>query len=250
MRIYRAARRLCQALVFPQACVLCDRWVANTDLSPLCRLCSSTLESPDSPHCHYCGLGLPGSLDPVHSVCSFCREPGHAFDNARSTGPYQGRLRDVIRKFKFEGWRRLAWPLAARLEEVYRSDPLGFAADWVVPVPLHSRRKRERGFDQTLLLTQVLGGRLRLPLFTGLRRTRYTCPQFGLDRHERAKNLQGAFVVEGAEQLAGTSVLLVDDIMTTGATADEICALIRSHVRVDRLLVLTVARAPLLRPAF
>jgi ComF family protein len=244
------ARRLCQALVFPQACALCGCWVANSDLSPLCPPCSDSLENHVWPLCHYCGLALPGSLDPLHSICSLCRQPGHAFDWARSTGPYQGRLREVIRKYKFDGWRRLAWPLAARLEKVYRSDPLAYDADWVVPVPLHPRRRRERGFDQTFLLAQVLARRLELPVFTDLRRIRYTVPQFGLDRRKRAENLQGAFCFQKAEQLAGRRILLIDDIMTTGTTADEICTLIRSQCEVESLLVLTVARAPLLSPAF
>jgi len=183
-------------------------------------------------------------------VCALCRAGERSFDWARSTGPYEGKLRDVIRKFKFDGFRRLAYPLARRLANEYSFHRGPFTADSLVPVPLHRRRKRERGFDQTLALARILGSQLGLPVLRAVRRVRYTAPQFGLDRLERTKNVRGAFKISCDERVAGRRPLLVDDVMTTGATVSEICSLLRKEGHAQEIMVLTVARAQLFRDGF
>jgi ComF family protein len=250
MRIYNAARCFLAALLFPQACVICGEWVVNPHFSPLCRGCLDRLEAHDCPTCYYCGLALPGSLSDVHSVCALCRAGPRSFDWARSAGPYEGQLRDVIRKYKFDGFQRLAYPLAERMLQAYSSNQEQFEASCIVPVPLHPKRRRERGFDQTLTLSRVLGSRLRLPVLPVVRRVRHTLPQFGLDRSERKKNVRRAFQVSGAEWIAGARLLLLDDVMTTGATVDEICRLLRETTQVREIMVLTVARVQLFRDWF
>ncbi|RPJ51551.1 MAG: ComF family protein [Acidobacteria bacterium] len=250
MRIYNAARCFLAALLFPQACVICGAWVINPQFSPLCRACRDTLETHDCPTCYYCGLGLPGSLSEEHSTCSLCRSGPRSFDWARSTGPYEGQLRDVIRKYKFDGFQRLAYPLADRLVEAYSAKRDEFEATCIVPVPLHPKRRRERGFDQTLALSRVLGSRLRLPVIPVVRRVRHTLPQFGLDRMERKKNVEKAFQILDPPRISGARLLLVDDVMTTGATVDEICSLLREATQVREIMVLTVARVQLFRDGF
>jgi len=230
--------------------VTCGAWVINPQFSPLCDGCLHQLESHDCPTCYYCGLGLPGSLSEAHSVCALCRSGAPSFDWARSTGPYEGQLRDVIRKFKFDGFQKLAYPLAERMVEAYSLNLEQFQASCIVPVPLHPKRKRERGFDQTLTLCRVLASRLRLPVVPVVRRVRHTLPQFGLDRLERKKNVEKAFQVSDAAEIAGARLLLVDDVMTTGATVDEICKLLRETSQVREIMVLTVARVQLFRDWF
>ena len=265
MRSGRILLRVFQALVFPQSCVLCEKWVLNDDASPLCVDCLAAVprfsvgrptdlwgSAPTraegfelGPPCHYCGIPLPGSLIRESNVCSSCRSQPPPFDFARAHGPYQGSLRTLIRRFKFDGLRRLASPLASLLEECYRESRLCLEPGWIVPVPLHRKRKFERGFDQTLLLCRALGRRLGIRIFKGLRRLKDTAPQFGLDIRSRKRNLRGAFGLKGAQHLAGQDVLLVDDIFTTGTTIRAICTLLRSEARVRRILVLTLARVPL-----
>jgi len=250
MRIYNAARCVLAALLFPQSCVMCGAWVINPQFSPLCRACLDKLETHDCPTCFYCGLGLPGSLSDAHSVCALCHSGPRSFDWARSAGPYEGRLRDVIRKYKFDGFQRLAYPLAERMVEAYSSNQDQFEASCIVPVPLHPKRRRERGFDQTLALSRVLASRLGLPVFRIVRRVRHTLPQFGLDRQERKKNVERAFQVSDVDCVAGARLLLIDDVMTTGATVDEICRLLREATEVREIMVLTAARVQLFRDWF
>ncbi|HXK58644.1 MAG TPA: ComF family protein [Acidobacteriota bacterium] len=250
MKIFNAARCFLGALLFPQTCVVCGTWVINPQFSPLCRTCLNSLETHQYPACYYCGAAVPGSLSDLEAVCGPCRSETRLFDWARSTGPYEGKLREVIRKYKFDGYRRLAYPLAARLANTYLSERHQFQADFIVPVPLHWRRKRERGFDQTLALARVLGARLGLPVLKAVRRVRHTLPQFGLDRVERKKNVERAFRISGVGHRAGARLLLIDDVMTTGATINEICRLFRETGEVDEIMVLTVARAQLVRDWF
>ena len=261
----RALLLVFQALLYPQSCVLCKKWVLNDDASPLCADCLAAVprfsvggprelgvSAPSraegfelGPPCHYCGIPLPGSLIRELNVCSSCRSQPPPFDFARAHGPYQGSLRTLIRSFKFDGLRRLASPLACLLAERYRESSLGLEPRWIVPVPLHRKRKFERGFDQTLLLCRALGRRLGIGIFKGLHRLRDTAPQFGLDIRSRKDNLRGAFGLKRAQHLEGQDVLLVDDVFTTGTTVREICALLKSESRVRRILVLTLARVPL-----
>ncbi len=244
MRFYNALRLAAQALLFPQRCVLCHKWVLQDDFSPLCSACLESLEHFTLPLCQHCGTLLPGNFDDRHATCARCREHGFQFNYARASGPYEGRLRDLIRLYKFDGHRRLAGPLGRRLIETFRAVDFSFEPDWIVPVPLHPKRKLERGFDQTLLLAELLAGELRVPVFSGIRRVRDTKPQFGLDVHERRRNLRNAFGLEGEDWKAGSSLLIVDDVMTTGTTADELSRCFRTEKSDLRIMVLTIARVP------
>ncbi len=265
MGVGRILLQACQALFFPQSCVLCEKWVLNDDASPLCVDCLEAIPRFSTgdhdllaplqmrvrrfelgPPCHYCGIPLPGSLTRESNVCSSCRSQPPPFDFARAHGPYQGSLRTLIRSFKFDGFRRLASPLAKFLEGCYLGSRLHLQPAWIVPVPLHRKRKLERGFDQTLLLSRALGRRIGIRVFKGLHRLRNTAPQLGLDIRSRKSNLRGAFGLRRAEHLAGQDVLLIDDVFTTGTTVGEICSLLKSESQVRQILVLTLARVPLL----
>ena len=231
-------RQVSQALFFPQSCVLCDEWILNSDFSPLCQTCLLSLEEHHQRICSYCGIRLPGSVLEALGTCPACRAGAPPFDFARSYGPYAGNLRTLIWKFKFEGHRRLADPLAAFLESRLSNSGLRAHSTWIVPVPAHPSRKRTRAF----LLGHALSHRIGVPVFSGLHRVKTTRPQPGLTVQERLTNVRKAFRLCEEEQLNDRDVLIVDDVWTTGITVAEICRLLRHETPVGKIIVVTLAR--------
>jgi ComF family protein len=148
-------------------------------------------------------------------TCGECLKEMPPYAEARCVGPYTGTLRDAIHLLKFRHVKRLARPLGELLSGL--SLP---SADLAVPVPLSLKSLRERGFNQTLLIARPVAKRQRLPLKQGLLfKKKETPPQSTLSRSARLRNLRGSFAVRGA--LSGERVLLVDDVITTGATVSE-----------------------------
>jgi ComF family protein len=170
--------------------------------------------------------------------CGACVAAPPAFDWARAAGVYAGPLRDAVQRFKFGRRPALARPLAALvLEQCVAAVPEGTV---LVPVPLARERERERGFNQAALLAERLAAALRAPLRTRwLARTRATPPQTALNATERRVNVRGAFVA--STSTAGIDIVLVDDVLTTGATAAECTRALRA-AGARSVGVLTVAR--------
>ncbi len=243
VRLRRALLKGLQAILAPQACVECGLWVLNDDLSPLCVGCRQGLQRLRGPLCSVCGNQVPGNVRLEFALCNKCRTAPPAFDRARAWGTYQGALRSVLHKYKFEGYRRLAEPLAELAAAALDDQQLDRRFDCLIPVPSHRKRLRERGFDHTGRLAACLSNRIQTPVFKGLLRSRDTQPQFGLDRVERKRNLRGAFRLRKADLLQGRRVLLLDDLLTTGTTVEEACRLLRRESEVSAITVVTVARA-------
>ena len=176
---------------------------------------------------------------PPPAVCSACVADGPAYDYSRSAAVYGGVLREALHRLKFGGRRALARPLAdLAVEQCGPSLPDGIAA--IVPVPLAGDRERERGFNQAALLAERVAQGLALPVRARwLARGRATRPQSDLPAAERSANVRGAF--RAAPAVAGRHVLLVDDVLTTGATLAE-CARALRAAGADRIGALTVAR--------
>jgi ComF family protein len=165
-------------------------------------------------------------LESAQRTCG-CRSRLRALSRLRSAVAYEGPVEAAVHRFKYEGWRRLAGPLALLLAE--RLVVEGLAAQWVLPVPLHPARLRQRGFNQADLIARELTRRLAIGRPPGrLVRIRPTPPQVGHDRLWRLENVRGAFEWRG-EDLAGRSVLVVDDVATTGATLEACAAALRAR---------------------
>jgi len=153
---------------------------------------------------------------------------------------YEGRLRRVIQAFKFEGYSRLAGPLSDLLRKCLSEHFIDSEA--IVPVPLHPKRRKQRGFDQTLLLARSLSAKTGIPLHQCVRRNRNTVPQFGLNHEHRRLNIKGAFELARGDELEGKRLLILDDVMTTGATVEEMCRVLQTEAAPEDVNVLTVAR--------
>jgi len=198
---------------FPSRCLVCGRDGPET----LCARCRSDVRLLEEPLCERCGSPL---ADGEARQCAQCASAPPAFTKARGAAIYEGTLRTALRNFKYKGKRRLAEPLAGILLEALRGGRLFGEVDCLVPIPLHRDRERSRGYNQALLLAEVLGRALGVPVEPGaLARTRPTRSQSRLSREERAENMAGAFAAP--REMTGRAVLLVDDVMTTGATFSE-----------------------------
>jgi ComF family protein len=227
-------------LVFPARCPVCEASLGAGRRDPLCGTCWDGIVRIEPPLCIRCGAPRPGvdALEYPARACPTCLAAPAAFDWARAAGLYAGPLREAIQRFKFGHRAALARPLAALvLEQCAAAVPAGAV---IVPVPLARERERERGFNQAALLGERVARALRAPWRSRwLARSRATAPQTALSAKERRDNVSGAFVASTAA--AGAEVVLVDDVLTTGATAAE-CARALRAAGARSVGVLTVAR--------
>lgn len=204
-------------LCFPSVCPLCRQALKSSSF-----FCSSCLEaitpivSPCCPRCH-----LPfAAEDGSDHLCQSCLQELPPFLWAKSVGLYDETLRRAVQKFKYQGDFNLDRPLAALMKESMQAFLEDYRPDLLLPVPLYVTRLRQRSYNQALLLAKVLGRRWQVPVASRLLlRIRPTPPQIGLKAAQRRRNLRGAFCL--CRPLQGERVLLVDDVMTTGATARE-----------------------------
>jgi len=195
--------------------------------------------------CEICGLPLPGwtqkEREPL--LCLACQHRTYAFDRARSFAVYQNAVVRAILLLKFEQIEPLGRWFAERVAEVVKAEGDRLAADVVVPVPLHRARERERGYDQAALLSEPLAKRLRLPhKAVLLMRTRARPDKQVLSLEERWGSVRGAFATRPGSQVDNVRVLLVDDVLTTGATLDA-CARALRDAGAKSVIGLTAARA-------
>ena len=170
--------------------------------------------------------------------CALCRAGARGFDAAYCFGFYEGALRDLIHLYKYGGMK----PLAKQLGEyLSRALPLDEGFDAVVPMPLHWRRRFERGFNQAALIAAQVARRRKIPVLHAVRRVRATRTQTGLTNAKRRDNVSGAFRVRRGRSVKGLRILLVDDVMTTGATGSA-CGSVLKRAGAKSVTLLTLAR--------
>jgi ComF family protein len=198
------------------------------------------VEVVSPPYCTRCGEPFGGE-GPRHP-CERCLRRPPPFLFARAPFLYGGALREAIHRYKYQGAWELGRALASLFARGARELELG-AFDLVAPVPLHPRRLAERGFDQTVPLARAVARAHRLPFGSRvLTRVRHTPPQALLSGEARRVNVRGAFAVPRPQRVLGLRVLLVDDLLTTGATAAE-CARALLAAGADQVAVVVLARA-------
>ena len=221
-------------LAYPPKCLVCG------EMQPkfLCDACLAEVVLIEPPVCSQCGAPLQ------EGRCPECRhEVEFAFNSARAVGQYDGVLKEAIHQLKYSGHRVLGPVLGALIVEHLRRSALVPRVACIVPMPIHPSRVRQRGFNQSELLAAEVSRAFGLPLLPrALVRTRPTRPQVDLPIEKRRENVEGAFKVVREDAVAGRSILLVDDVLTTGSTADSAARALRD-AGAREIHVLTLARS-------
>ena len=249
------------SVFFPADCRICEGLLTRASRVPICEECLASFRVMPTEVCESCGATLEtplsrtptraGPLDaaPIEkgetesAVCTICQGRKFGFDRARSYAAYDAALVRAILMLKFERIEPLGAWFAERLVEVVGRERETLEADLVVPVPLHCQRERERGYNQADLIAKPLARRLGLPYRAVLlMRTRPRPDKHLLTQAERWESVRGAFATRPGSQVDKLRVLLVDDVMTTGATLDA-CARVLRKAGAKSVIGLTVARA-------
>ena len=229
-------------IVFPPLCHACKEFIPDAGDLHLCTTCRGEVHSVSSPLCTVCGVpfATPGGID---HPCGACLVTHPRFAAARAPVLFDGVARDLIHRFKYDKKVHLARPLALLTKEALTSFVASLSADLLIPVPLHRRRLRERGFNQAVLLCRPLAKAWNIPLVVdNLQRIRWTEPQVTLSASEREANVRGAFALADPAAVRGRKVILLDDVYTTGSTVAE-CSRVLRQAGAEVVYVITVARA-------
>lgn len=247
-------------IFFPPVCPLCEEALVDTstNIEPNGSMDASTIDTPAPPHltnlcrdcidgflklrinipyCSVCGIPFNAPSNGVHP-CGECIKSPPPFETARSGFAYSGTVLDAIHLLKYNGRTTLSLPLGKFAANAVES---ALTVDLVVPVPLHIKRLRQRGYNHSLLFARHVAQRLSVPVdTTALKRTRPTVPQVELSASLRQTNVAGAFEVVKPDTVRDRRVLLVDDVLTTGATVRECARVLRKAGA--SVHVLTLAR--------
>lgn len=230
-------------IILPTSCSFCSNPVADSTIPFFCTTCWADFTPIQGPVCPHCGRPFDSPETLAHSpdhVCLACRREPPLFDQALSVGYFEGPLREAVHQFKYRPCRSLGRPLGEWMAMNVR---LVTDIDMVMPVPLHHTRLKERGFNQALLLAHRMSETHQVPYCCdNLYRTRPTRPQVELTGAERIRNVAGAFALRKPGEVADRSVVLIDDVFTTGATMNE-CAGVLKAAGAAQVIAFTLARA-------
>ncbi len=239
MKILQRAADAALSIFYPPHCALCG---SNTRAGRhLCGPCGEKAATIDAPFCQQCSQPFDGAIDGTFT-CANCEDRRFHFDCAVSRYRSTGVVRDLVHRFKYDRCLYLREPLAQWLAETLNDARItAHSFDYLVPVPLHSARMRDREFNQAEVLAQLVAERHGERVLHALKRIRYTTTQTRLDREERMQNLHNAFRVRHRRTVSGSHLILVDDVFTTGSTVDE-CARVLKESGAASVRVITVAR--------
>ena len=231
-----------RAIVYPKTCLSCRKKLAEkADDGFLCSQCRGKIKKNLPPFCVSCGRQLDKRWF-AKNICPACQKNNLSFDRAYSPCAYEGVVRELIHKFKYNGKEHLGEPLSRLMSEFIReySLPIDYI-DCIIPVPLHKTRLREREFNQSEVLSRYLAQEFNKELVSNaIERFRHTRTQTELETHQRASNVKNSFRVTDPQAIKGKFILLVDDVLTTGATSSEAAAALKS-AGANIVFVLTIA---------
>ena len=222
-------------LLFPPFCMICSVPAKGG----ICNNCLRNIAFIESPRCPVCGRAM-GDSAPGDHLCGSCLQKRPLFSTAIAITHYQEPVGNLLHSLKYQGDMSVL-PVLQTI--IARNPPVGFTGDErIVPVPLHIKRLRDRGFNQAVLIAKLFFPEKKSFFqVDSLQRIRHTDPQTGLDGKARRKNLRNAFTVRDGTVFFGKKVILVDDVYTTGSTANE-CSRALLMAGASEVHVLTLAR--------
>lgn len=227
------------SLLYPPRCEICTCTIDAEDY--LCARCQRQAEKVESPFCSVCSQPFHGEIE-GRFTCASCQERKFHFDCAVAPYLSRGIVRELIHRFKYQRELHLRHQLSRWLCEGFQDERiLCQRADWIIPVPLHPVRFREREFNQAEELARLASKKTGIAFCNALERKRYTTTQTRFDREERMENLRNAFRIRKNTPVRGKQVILIDDVLTTGSTLEE-CARVLRAAGAGSVRALTVAR--------
>ena len=241
MDLLRKLGSALQDILLPPRCHCCKKPVSGAEHLHICGDCLNGLPIIAPPVCSICGIPFEGVGG--NHPCSRCIATPPPYGVARAALHYEGICRELIHSFKYSHRSQLRRPLGLLTAQLLSSFAAEQQPDLLMPVPLHPRRLRSRGFNQAVLVAEILAKQWQIPLARQLlQRTRPTTPQIELNREQRATNLQNAFAVIDKAAVSNRHIMLVDDIVTTGSTLSA-CAQALRDAGCDRVSAVTIAHA-------
>ncbi|MCX5705336.1 MAG: ComF family protein [Candidatus Omnitrophica bacterium] len=231
-----------RAIVYPKTCLSCRKKLAEkADDGFLCSQCRGKIKKNLPPFCVSCGRQLDKRWL-AKNICPACQKNNLSFDRAYSPCTYEGVIKELIHKFKYNDREHLGEPLSRLMSEFIReySLPIDYI-DCIIPIPLHKTRLREREFNQSEVLSKYLAQEFNKELVSNaIERFRHTRTQTELVTHQRASNVKNSFRVTDPQAIKNKNILLIDDVLTTGATSSEAAAALKS-AGANIVFVLTIA---------
>jgi ComF family protein len=231
-------------LIYPPMCACCQSALTvedNPEASRLCETCRDELDFWTGACCRQCGAAVGPNLE-GQTKCRFCRKDRFAFSETVALGQYKNELKRAVLAGKDAGGEPLLGELGRSLFSIREEQLRKMKLDLVVPVPQHWKRRLNRSHNSAEVLAARMAADLKLPISTHvLRKVRYTPSQASLTATERRKNLRGAFRTRFAGRIRGKRILLVDDVLTTGSTA-QFCAQALKQAGASEIFVAIVAR--------
>lgn len=229
--------------LYPARCRNCEENLDPSDGYYICKSCWQKVKFIERPYCEVCGY----PLDPMAALpdritsCDKCPE-NTWFRNARSLADYDSAVGKAVWLLKYHGKAVMARPLAELMLK-FMPELFGMADyDYIVPVPIHKKKRRERGYNQMELIGRWLSRTTGIPMETSLMKVVNNESQTGLSAKERLENVRGVFDVPDPSRIAGKKILLIDDVFTTGATVNESARMLARRGKVDRVDVFTLTR--------
>jgi len=231
-----------EIIFFPSFCRLCSALLESPAERQVCGACWESVKPEKTSFCISCGRFFEGDLDP--HFCESCLHEKPPYSQHRSCGRYRGKLKEIILLCKFHNLPILAKGLAEfALDSLSHEDSLWWGLDAVVPVPLHPKRQRERGYNHAQIIAKHVACQRDIRLLDEhLVKVKNVPPQMSLAMTDRQRSVKGAFAVKRPEEIKGKVLLLLDDVFTTGSTAGE-CSRLLVEAGAQEVRALTIAQA-------